>query len=321
MSSDLQLAIANLTSPPVLAFALGVLAVMFKANIKLPDAAYQLITTYLLFAIGLKGGVALANNDANQLIGPILACIALGITLPMLAFYFLRVLTPIGQIDRGAIAAHYGSTSLVTFAAALSFLDAEKIAYEGFMPTLLTVLEIPGIIVGLLLAVRRSGDGANLRKSLHEILTSKSIVLLCGGLVIGVITGPIGFSKVEPLFAGLYQGILTLFLLDMGVLAGAHMKSIRGAGIGLTMFAFTFPIISGTIGVSTGYLIGLSLGGATVLGVLCASASYIAAPAAIRIALPKANLSYSLTASLGMTFPFNLIIGIPLYLEIARWLY
>ena len=316
--SDLTLVIANLTSPPVLAFALGLLAVSLGGNIKLPDAAYQLITTYLLLAIGLKGGVALATSDVRHLAWPIVTCLALGIVLPILAFIALRFLTSIPQMDRGAIAAHYGSTSLVTFAAALSFLDSEKITYEGFVPTLLTVLEVPGIIVGLALAVYKSGSDTKTKKTLHEILTSKSIVLLIGGLVMGVLTGPTGFTKVEPLFSGLYSGILTLFLLDMGALAGTHIKSVRKAGVGLAFFAIMFPICAGTLGVLSGHVIGLSLGGATVLGVLCASASYIAAPAAVRIALPKANPSYSLTASLGITFPFNLIIGIPLYLEIAR---
>jgi hypothetical protein len=215
------------------------------------------------------------------------------------------------------MAAHYGSTSLVTFTAALVFLDVAGVSYEGFMATLLTVLEIPGIIVGLLLASKGRGSRVAWGESLREVLTGRSIVLLAGGLLIGLLTGPAGYVRVEPFFGALFTGVLALFLLEMGAIAGRRLGEVRRAGLGLIVFAFAFPLLAGTAGIVAGQAVGLSTGGSMVLGVLCASASYIAAPAAVRLALPEANPGITLTASLGLTFPFNLVIGIPLYLTIA----
>ena len=232
----------------------------------------------------------------------------------------LRVLTPLGPVDRGAMAAHYGSTSLVTFTAALVFLDVAEVPYEGYVATLLTVLEVPGIVVGLLLAGRHRSGSASWRASMHEVLTGRSILLLVGGLAIGAVTGPAGYVRVEPFFGALFTGVLTLFLLEMGVLTGRRLPDIRTAGPGLVVFALGFPLLAGTAGIAGGLAAGMSTGGAMVLGVLCASASYIAAPAAVRLALPEANPGLTLTSALGLTFPFNLIIGIPLLLVIAQWM-
>lgn len=329
LTSTLGLALANLASPPVLAFAIGIIAVLLKADLRLPDAAYQAISMYLLLAIGLKGGVALRESSPAQIVGPALIAVLLGVLIPIAAFGLLRLLTRLSAVDRGALAAHYGSTSLVTFTAALVFLEAAGIAFEGYVATLLTLLEIPGIIVGLLLARRgqqvRAGSSktpASQRRidweSLREVLTAKSVLLLVGGLLIGVITGPAGYARTEPFFGALFTGVLTLFLLEMGALAGRRLPDVRTAGPGLLAFAVVFPVIAGCAGVLGGALGGMSPGGAAVLGVLCASASYIAAPAAVRLALPDANPGYYLTASLGITFPFNLIIGIPMYVAIAQ---
>jgi len=318
LSSSLGLALANLTSPPVLAFAFGILAVALKVDLRLPDAAYQAITMYLLLAVGLKGGVALRASEPGQVVGPAFMAVGLGIAIPIAAFALLRLVTQLGAIDRGAIAAHYGSTSLVTFTAALAFLDAAGIAFEGYVATLLALLEIPGIVVGLLLA-QRSRQGRTVdRESLREVLTGKSVLLLAGGLLIGVITGPTGYARTEPFFGALFTGVLTLFLLEMGALAGRRLPDIRNAGPGLIGFALLFPVLTGTCGVLGGLVAGMNPGGAAVLGVLCASASYIAAPAAVRLALPEANPGYYLTASLGITFPFNLIVGIPLFVALAE---
>lgn len=318
LSSSLGLALANLTSPPVLAFAFGILAVAFKVDLRLPDAAYQAITMYLLLAVGLKGGVALRASEPGQVVGPAFMAVGLGIAIPIAAFALLRLVTRLGAIDRGAIAAHYGSTSLVTFTAALAFLEAAGIAFEGYVATLLALLEIPGIVVGLLLA-QRSRPGRTVdRESLREVLTGKSVLLLAGGLLIGVITGPTGYARAEPFFGALFTGVLTLFLLEMGALAGRRLPDVRSAGPGLIGFALVFPMLTGTCGVLGGLVAGMNPGGAAVLGVLCASASYIAAPAAVRLALPEANPGYYLTASLGITFPFNLIVGIPLYVALAQ---
>jgi hypothetical protein len=314
----LSLALDNVLSPPVLGFALGLVAVLIGGDLRLPDAVYQGLSMYLLLAIGIKGGVALRTSDVGDVVLPTIATIGLGVLIPVLAYVILRRATPLSGLDRGAIAAHYGSTSLVTFTAALVFLEASSIAVEGFVTTLLAVMEIPGIVVGLLLAGRAANRSLSWGASLHEILVGKSILLLVGGLVLGVLTGASGYERVEPFFGALFVGILTLFLVELGTLAGRRLPDLKTAGIGLPIFAVLFPILAGTIGVTVGSLAGLSVGGATILGVLSASASYIAAPAAVRLALPEANPGFYLTASLGITFPFNLVIGIPLYLEIAQ---
>lgn len=314
LSGTLGLAAANLTSPPVLAFVLGLLAAALRADLRLPDAVYQATSMYLLLAIGIKGGVALRSAGIAQVWAPVLAALLLGILIPLAAFAILRLLTPLSRMDRGAMAAHYGSTSLVTFTAALVFLDVASVEYEGYVATLLTVLEVPGIIVGLMLARR----GSSWTASLREVLTSKSILLLVGGLAIGAATGTAGYDRIEPFFGALFTGVLTLFLLEMGVLAGRRLGAVRSAGPGLVVFALGFPLVAGTAGILGGYAAGLSVGGATVLGVLGASASYIAAPAAVRLALPEADPGVTLTSALGITFPFNLVIGIPLLLAISR---
>ena len=316
LQESLSFAVTNLTSPPVLAFVLGLIAAALRTDLRLPDAVYQATSIYLLLAIGIKGGVALRESSPGEVALPLIAAVALGVAIPLAAFALLRWWTPLDRINRGAMAAHYGSTSLVTFTAALVFLEASGIAFEGYVTTLLTVMEIPGIVVGLLLAQGLRSGG--LGESLREVIFGRSILLLVGGLVIGVLTGPVGYDRVEPFFGALFVGVLTLFLLDLGMLTGSQLGAVRQAGPGLVAFALVFPLLAGSAGVVTGSLVGLSVGGAMVLGVLCASASYIAAPAAVRLALPQASPSITLASSLGMTFPFNLIIGIPVYLLIAQ---
>jgi hypothetical protein len=315
-----SLALTNLTSPPVLAFVLGIVAVSLKADLRLPDPVYQATSMYLLLAIGIKGGVALREAPVADVAGPVAAAVVLGLLIPALAFWVLGWSTRLGTVDRGAMAAHYGSTSLVTFTAAVVFLDAAAVSVEGYAATLLTVLEIPGIVVGLMLAGRGTRTGG-WGETLREVVLGRSILLLVGGLLIGLATGAAGYARVEPFFGGLFTGVLTLFLLEMGVLTGRRLGAIRAAGPGLVVFAVVFPIVAGSLGIVGGYLSGMSVGGAMILGVLCASASYIAAPAAVRLALPDAQPGITLTASLGITFPFNLTIGIPLYLFLANTLY
>lgn len=314
----LSLAAANLTSPPVLAFLLGLLATAAGGDLRLPEPVYQLLTVYLLLGIGIKGGVALSEAPAGEVIVPVLVTLALGIAIPLLAYAVLRAMTRLGPVDRGAIAAHYGSTSLVTFTAAVVFLTSAGIDYEGYVTTLLAVLEVPAIIVGLMLAGRHTTRAASWSESLREILTGRSVLLLVGGLALGWATGTAGYAKVEPFFGGLFTGVLTLFLLEMGVIAARRLRDLPKAGVGLGIFAIGFPLVSGTLGIVAGLAAGLSTGGAAMLGVLAASASYIAAPAAVRLALPEANPGFYLTTSLGITFPFNLVVGIPLYLAIAQ---
>ena len=313
-------ALSNLFSAPVLAFALGIIAVAIRSDLAIPEPVQQGISIYLLLAIGLKGGVGLRESEPSELLVAVLLALALGIAIPIAAFYALRAVTNLGPIDRGAIAAHYGSTSLVTFTAALVFLQSVRIPVPGFAPTLLTVLEIPGIVVALLLAQRASGTSGSWAATVHEILTGKSIVLLAGGLLMGAAIGPAGYESIAPLFSELFRGALVFFLLGLGIEVGARLRSVREAGVGLIAFGLVFPVLAGTLGVATGAVAGLGVGGAAVLGVLCASASYIAAPAAVRFSLPQANLAIALTASIAITFPFNLILGIPLYSALAQLL-
>lgn len=316
----LEAAITNAISPPVLAFVLGLLAVAIKSDLRLPEALYQGLSIYLLFGIGIKGGVALSQANLSEVAFPIVGTLFLGVTIPFLAYWLVGKLTKLDAINRGALAAHYGSTSLVTFSAALIFLDSQQVQYEGFVTTLLAILEIPGIVVGLMLASRGLGRGLNWSESLREILTSKSIVLLAGGLVLGLITGPTGYERIEPFFGGLFTGVLALFLLEMGIVAGRRLPDVKEAGFGLVAFSIGFPLLAGTLGVFVGELTGLSLGGSVVLGILTASASYIAAPAAVRLALPEASPGIYLTASLGITFPFNLVFGIPIMFALGNLL-
>jgi hypothetical protein len=313
-----DLAVANLTSAPVLAFAVGVLAAVIRADIRLPDAVYQGISLYLLLGIGIKGGVGLRESSLPAIAGPAAVTVLLGLTIPVVAFAVLRVLTRLGPIDRAAVAAHYGSTSLVTFTAALVFLEASGEPVEGFAATLLALLEVPGIVVALLIARRYQADTSGWRDAVREVVTGRSIVLLVAGLLIGVGTGAAGYEKVDPFFGGIFAGVLTLFLLEMGVVAGRRLPDVARAGVGLVVFGVTMPLLAGSAGVVAGQAVGLSVGGAAILGVLAGSASYIAAPAAVRLALPEANPGIYLGASLGVTFPFNLVAGIPILTALSQ---
>ena len=313
-----SVAVTNLTSVAVLVFILGFVAARIKSDVRIPEAIYQMISIFLLFGIGLKGGHALKETTFDSFVMPALATLALGIAIPVIAYFTLKLVRTIADVDRGAIAAHYGSTSLVTFSAALWFLENSGIKVEGFATALLTIMEIPGIIVGVYLGSRQRDKNLQWGKTLHEVITGKTILLLVGGLVIGAVTTQAGYLKVSPFFIDLQSGFLTLFLLHLGYLAGSNWGEIRKVGLRVGLFALVFPVFAGSLGVVTGVAVGLSLGGATILGVLCASASYIAAPAAVSIGLPKANAPLALMSSIGVTFPFNLLLGIPLYLEIAE---
>lgn len=316
---------ANLLSPVVLAFVLGLVATWVKSDLKLPEALYQALSIYLLLAIGIKGGVELSHTPFAEMALPALGALAIGVATPLWCIAILRGLGKFDLANSAAIAAHYGSVSAVTFLAATSFLDAAKEPYEGFVPTLVALLEVPAIVVALLVARRARAEagpgGASWGAALHEVLAGKSIVLLVGGLVIGALSGKQGIEPVAPLFQGLFRGALVLFLLEMGMVAARRLGDLRKVGAFLALFAVLMPLVHAGIGLLVGRACGLSQGGATVLAVLAASSSYIAAPAAVRIALPQANPTWYLTASLGVTFPFNLAIGIPLYHELAQRLY
>ena len=316
--STLELVRFNLLSPIVLAFVLGIVATLVRSDLRFPEELYTALSIYLLLAIGLKGGVALSETPLAEFAGPALITLALGVAVPLWSYVILRRLGRFGVADAAALAAHYGSVSAVTFIASLAFVQAVGAPAEGFMPTLVALLEVPAIIIALLLARTQGGGGrGGWGEVLHEVLAGRSILLLLGGLIIGALAGKQGLKPVTPFFVDLFQGALTLFLLDMGMVAARRFGDLRRVGAFLLGFGVIMPVLHGALGVWLGSLVGLSLGGSTVLGVLAASASYIAAPAAVRIALPEANPSYYLTAALAITFPFNLTIGIPLYYALA----
>jgi hypothetical protein len=316
MPSALDALQANLLSPMVLAFALGVLAVLVRSDLKVPDALYDGLAIYLLLAIGLKGGVALSEAHLADVALPALVTLLLGAATPVWCFAILRRLGGLDRANAAAVAAHYGSVSAVTFVACLAFLQKIGEPYEGFVPALVALLEVPGIVVALLLAKR--GRDAHWGETVRELVTGKSVVLLGGGLLIGWASGREGFTHVAPLFEGLFKGALVLFLLEMGLVAARRFRDLRRMGAFLVGFGIVMPVVHAVLGVLLGTLSGLSAGGATVLGILAASASYIAAPAAVRIALPEASPSLYLTAALAVTFPFNLAVGIPLAHAVAR---
>lgn len=314
--NTLDIALSSLTSVPVLAFALGILASRLKSDLTISKGAFDSISFVLLLAIGLKGGFALAKVGVGDVGIPIVATLALGCIVPLIAFSLLIFVKKLNQTDRGSIAAHYGSTSLVTFTAALVFLEETRIDYEGYVTTLLVVMEIPGILIGILIA--RGGLAAlRDRELLREVFFGKTILLLLGGVALGAISGERGFESVKTLFVDAQPGLLTLFLLTLGIKAGENLRQFKSLGTPLVGFAIAMPLIGGLLGSAVGSAIGLSIGGATAMAVLCASASYIAAPAAVSIALPKANPSIPITAALGITFPFNLVLGIPLYFYLS----
>lgn len=307
----------NLGSPAVLAFALGVIATLLRSDLRFPEAVTSLLSTYLLFSIGLKGGMELRHAAIGDIAAPTIATFALGLTVPIVAYAGARRFVGLGVADAASLAAHYGSVSAVTFTAAESFARAAGTLEEGFLPALVAMLEVPGIVVAMVIASRALG-GRNLRSAVHEVITGKSIMLLVGGLLIGSFASQAGLDKVTPIFKDLFPGVLVLFLLDLGTLAAQRLKTLRAVGLRLVVFAISMPLVFGTIGVFVGTAAGLSIGGAAVFAAMVASASYIAAPAAVRVGLPEADVGMSLGAALGMTFPFNLAIGIPLFHEIAQ---
>ncbi len=307
----------NLLTAPLIAFVVALVATLLRFELRLPEALYPILSTFLLLAIGIKGGKALADAELSDLWGPLIAALALGLLTPIIAFVAMRAVGRFDVIDAAALAAHYGSVSAVTFTVVLATLDARDIGFEGYMAGLLAVLEIIGIVVALFLA-RRSNAGDGWKSALSEVVRGRSIALLVAGLLIGAIVGAERLEPTDPLFSGLFPGVLALFLIEMGVTAAERLRDIRSTGARLVVLGIAIPLVNGVLGAFAGKVAGLSTGGIAVMATLAASASYIAAPAAVRIALPKANPSLYITASLGVTFPFNLTIGIPVYIALAQ---
>ncbi len=304
--------------PVVLFFLLGVTAGLLKSDLKIPGSIYDALSIFLLLAIGLQGGVKLAGYPLREvaLDGAIILLVAT--LIPLLAFPVLRYLGRMTRADSASIAAHYGSVSVVTFSVGVAFLGHEMQVFEGYMVVFLVLLEIPALVIGVLLA--RYGAG-NVRwgRLLHEVFLGKSIYLLTGGLLIGYFAGPEGIQPLDRLFFDMFKGVLALFLLEMGLVAAMRVADLRNYGLFLVIFAVLTPLTAAVAGAMLGLLLGLSVGGTTLLATLYASASYIAAPAAMRIAVPEANPALSIGASLGVTFPFNIFVGIPVYYWMAQY--
>ncbi|MCU0427747.1 MAG: sodium-dependent bicarbonate transport family permease [Candidatus Kapabacteria bacterium] len=314
--------IETLLEPLPMFFVLGLIAGFLKSDLKLPEAIYDILSTYLLLSIGLKGGTQLAKIGFGGIIIPALGTLAVGIITPLIAFAIIRSIGKLGRADSAALAAHYGSVSAVTFAVIQSYLDARGITYEGYMAVLLMLLEIPAIIVAIVLA--RLGDAQTNNSKplfssemLHEVFLNRGVYLLVGGLFVGTFAGK-QIAILQPVFKDAFPGLLAFFLLEMGIVASRRLSEFRSAGKFLVVFALTMPLISASIGAVIGAVCGLSLGGTAVLTTMAASASYIAATAAMRIAVPEANPTYYVTTALGITFPFNIAIGLALYVQMAE---
>lgn len=317
MTSALELASANLLSPMVLFFVLGLVATVLRSDLSVPEAIAKALSLYLMLAIGFKGGVGVAQHGFEpRLVFAILAGIVLSALLPLIAFRLLTITTSLSRIDAAAVAAHYGSISIVTFLAATQALASSGIEFEGYMVAVAAAMEAPAIVAALWLA-RRGSKGMD-NSMLREVLLNGSIVLLVGSFLIGMTTGAAGLKAIAPFIVDPFKGILCLFLLDMGIIAGRGLREGRAhLTLGVVTFGLYMPLIGGALGALAAYLVGLSVGGTALLITLAASASYIAVPAALRLALPEARPSIYLPLSLGVTFPFNLTLGIPLYVAAA----
>lgn len=323
--SIVDLAVQNLASPMVLFFALGVAAALHRSDLSVPEAAAKFLALYLMLAIGFKGGVEVSKSGLDPAMGlTIGAGILLSFAIPLAGYFFIRMTTRLGAIDAAAVAAHYGSISIVTFVAATEIVRGLGLAYEGYLIAVAAVMETPAIVAALLLARRAApaaGDGPRegMGPLLREVATNGSIVILVGAFLIGWITGERGMSMISPFIVDPFRGILCLFLLDMGLVAGRGLRQgARELSPPLIAFGIYFPLVSASLAAALVVPLGLSVGGAALFITLAASASYIAVPAAMRLALPEANPAIYLTLSLGVTFPFNLSLGIPLYAAVAQ---
>lgn len=307
-------------------FILGVFATLVRSTIQFPKGLYQSLILFLMIAIGLKGGVALAEHASWQLVSQSMVVLLLGLILPLIAFPVLYYIGELKRYDAASIAAHYGSVSVGTYAVAVAFLEAQNIAYEAYIPLFVVLLEMPAIAVGIALARRKSKadnggaetDAPEPRKLVHEMLFNQGMVLMVGGLLVGFLAGE-RVERVTPFFFELFNGVLALFLLQMGMTAASRLGEIKRLGSFMLAFGVAMPLVGGALGCLIGVAIGLSAGGTILLAVLGASASYIAVPAAMHVALPQANQSLSISASLGITFPFNVLIGIPTFTVMTQW--
>jgi len=317
-------AAANLLTPAVLFFALGAIAGWLKSDLTVPEQVAKTLALYLMLCIGFKGGV---EARASGLTPDLLSAGGLGLVLsfaaPFAAYVTLRAVGALDRVTAAATAAHYGSVSVVTFAAGSEYLRGIGVEFGGYMAAVLALMETPAILAALLIAGSREGTAeTRLKPTLwREVFLNGAAVVLVGSFIIGVITGERGMERLDVFVGALFQGALCLFLLDMGLVASRRLAEAPKLTWRLIGFAVTWPLLSAAVALAASAGLGLSLGDASLMAILAASASYIAAPAAMRIALPKADAGVYLSLSLGVTFPFNLLVGIPLYHAAARFLY
>ena len=319
MSAALDTLAGTLMVPTILFFVLGLVAAFVRSDLSIPEGAAKFMSLYLLLAIGFKGGHSLADSGLRpELLLAILAGLLLSFLIPFLAFMLLRAMTRLDAMNAAAVAGHYGSISIVTFVAATSLLTLSGVAFDGYMVAVAASMEVPAILSALWIASRGSDDSSIGAVPARELLANGSIVLLTGAFVIGAVTHDRGMEMIAPFVVTPFLGILCLFLLDMGISAGRSLSANRHLLTGgLFSFGLVMPVAGAMLGWAIGAAIDLQTGSLFLLMVLAASASYIAVPAAMRIALPRAEAGISLTLSLGVTFPFNITIGLPLYLWLA----
>jgi hypothetical protein len=317
---DTSLIVSNILNPPVLFFFLGMTAVLVKSDLEIPPPIPKLFSLYLLLAIGFKGGVELIKSGITQeVVLTLLAAMVMACVVPVYTFFILKL--KLDTYDAAAIAATYGSISAVTFITASAFLSELGIDFDGYMVAALALMESPAIIVGLILvnlfAAKKDEESErdfSWSEVLQEAFLNSSVFLLVGSLIIGFLTGEHGWQVLSPFTQEMFYGVLTFFLLDMGLVAARRIKDLQKTGIFLISFAILIPIVNAVIGIAIAWFIGMPKGDALLFSVLCASASYIAVPAAMRMTVPEANPSLYVSTALAVTFPFNIIVGIPIYL-------
>ena len=309
----------NSIDPVILFFLFGLVAGLLRSELKLPSTLYDSLSIFLLLAIGLKGGQGLATEPLGPLLPQLLAVIVLGVLQTLIAYAGLRLIFRFDRPNAASTAAHYGSVSVATFAVAMAWLASHHVEVEPQMAILLAVMEIPAILVGIVLARGISKD-TDWKSLGHEAFLGKGVTLLLGGMAIGWAAGPEGLQPIKGLYFDLFKAVLALFLLEMGLIVSRQVDELKRRGLSLIAFGLAMPLLSACLGLATGFMLGLSVGGMTMLATLAASASYIAVPAAMRIAVPEANPAISLAGSLGVTFPFNILVGIPLYYWMANQL-
>lgn len=310
-------------------FLLGLFARLVGSDLRLPEALYETLSIYLLLAIGIKGGIELSQQPLLALVPEVVGVLVLSFLIPIVLYPVLRMLR-FNWADSASIGAHFGSVSVVTFAVVTATLIRADITYEQHAPLWVAVMEAPGLIAGVMLArlgsqgqqptdkMAGSSGGSAWGSLLHDVVFGKSVLLLLGGIVIGAVAGVDGTAPIKALFIDPFKGVLALFLLELGLVAGARLAEVKRYGWQVIVIGIVVPLLLALLGTLLGLLLDLSVGGVAIMATLAASASYIAAPTAMRIAVPQANAGLSITISLGIVFPFNVVIGIPIYIWLAQ---